>query len=125
MMLAALALAFVVALLAGIEEDFAILGLVPFLCFVAGFVRVLYNVFLAEKRALRVKGAAPQPRPVPLAPGQPGAAARGRELPPPLRAAPVGGYSPQRAGTAEMVRPPSVTENTTRLLDEEGDARRG
>ena len=40
------------------------------------------------------------------------------------RVGPVESFSGHRVKTAEMVQPASVTENTTRLLDEESDPRR-
>lgn len=123
MILASLALALVVGLLTAMDDDFAVLLLVPVLCFVIGLTRVLYGVFLAEKWARGLKGAAPQAHAAPAMPGQPGAAARSPELSPP-RGTPVGMFTAQRAETAEMVRPPSVTEGTTRLLDGEADSRR-
>src|SRR5688500_11490131 len=49
LMLTGLALTLIVALLTAAEEDFAFLGLIPFLSFVIGFVFVLYGVFLADK----------------------------------------------------------------------------
>ena len=123
-MLASLALTLVVGLLTAIDDDLAPLLLLPVLCFVVGFARVLYGVFLAEKRARRVKGVAPQPHVAPMMPGQLGAAARSPELSPP-RVAPIGSFTAQRVETAEMVQPPSVTENTTKLLDEGTNSRRG
>ena len=122
-MLASFALALVTGLLAAIDDVFAVLLILPVLCFIIGFARVLYGVFLAEKRASLVKGAASQQQAAPLMPGQTDTAARTPELSPP-RIAPIEGFTPQRMKTAEMVQPPSVTENTTRLLDEEADSRR-
>jgi hypothetical protein len=118
MMLASLPLALVVGLLIAIDEVFAVLLLLPVLCFVAGFARVLYGAFFAEKKAPLLKGAASQPHVVPMMPGQPGTAPRSPELSSP-RVAPAGSFTAQRVETAEMVQPASVTENTTRLLDEE------
>lgn len=86
-------------------------------------VIVLYGVSLAEKRAARAKRDASQPHTTHATPARLVAPARGHELSPP-RAAPVESFTAQRVETAEMVRPPSVTENTARLLDEEADARR-
>ncbi len=124
MMLASLVLTLVVGLLTAIDDDFAILLLLAVLCFVIGFARVLYGVFLAEKRAPKVKGAASQPHVAPIMPGQLGTAARSFELSPP-RVAPIEGFTAQRVEAAEMVQPPSVIEGTTRLLDEEADSHRG
>ena len=121
LMLASLALTLVVGLLSRIDDDFAVLLLLPVLCFIVGFGLVLYGVFLAGKRAPVVKGAAPQTHGVPVMPGQIGGTAHSPELAPP-RDAPVWSFTAQRAETAEMVQPPSVAEGTTRLLDEEADA---
>lgn len=103
---------FPLALIAGIltanDDDFAFLFLLPVLFFVAGFARTIYGVF-AEGRAERVE--------------QLGSAGRASELPP-QRAVPVGAVAGQRLQTAEMIhQPPSVTESTTRLLEDEPDAR--
>jgi hypothetical protein len=124
MMLASLALTLVVGLLSAIDDDFAVLLLLPVLCFIIGFARVLYGVFLAGKRSPQAKGAAAQPNIAPIVPGQLDTAARTPELSPP-RVAPIEGFTAQRMKTAEMVQPASVTENTTRLLDEEADTHRG
>ncbi len=123
MMLASLALTPVVGLVSAINDVFVILLLLPVLCFVVGFARVLYGVFLAEKRAPLVKGAASQPHVVPIMPGQLGTAARSPELSPP-RVAPTESFTAQRMKTGEMVQPPSVIEGTTRLLDEEAGGHR-
>lgn len=118
MMLASLVLALVVGLLTAVDDVFAVLLLLPVLCFVIGFVRVLYGVFFAEKRTPMVKGTASQSRSV--IPGQLGTPTRSPELSAP-RVAPIESFTAQRVETAEMVQPRSVTENTTRLLDEESD----
>ncbi|HVF58098.1 MAG TPA: zinc ribbon domain-containing protein [Pyrinomonadaceae bacterium] len=124
MMLASLALTPVVGLLTAINDGFAIFLFPLILCFLVGFARVLYGVFLADKRARRLKGDASQPHVVPVMPGQLGDAARSPKLSAP-RTAPVESFTARSAETAQMVQPPSVTESTTRLLDEEADARRG
>lgn len=122
MMVASLVLALVVGLLTAVEDVFAVLFLLPVLCFVIGFLRVLYGVFFAEKRTPLVKGAASQPHVAPIMFGQLGTAPRNRELSPP-GVAPIESFTGHRIDTAEMVQPRSVTENTTRLLDEESDPR--
>jgi hypothetical protein len=53
-MLTSLLLVFVVALLSAINDGFAVLLLIPFLGFLAGFARLLYGAFLEDRR-LRVK----------------------------------------------------------------------
>lgn len=123
MMLATVALALVVGLLTAMRDDFAILLIPLVLCFIVGFARVLYGVFIAEQRAPKVNREAAQPYAVPVMPGQLDPA-RSPELSAP-KVAPIQSFTAQRGKTAEMAQqPPSVTENTTRLLDEETDARR-
>jgi hypothetical protein len=120
-MLASLAFTLFVGLMAAIDDDFAILLFLPFLGFVFGLLNVFYGAFLADKRAL--KRAAAKSQLVSMMPGQPAPAAR-VELPP-ARMAPIESFSSKRGETAEMVQPPpSVTENTTRLLEDESDVRR-
>ncbi len=107
-MLAAFPLALFAGLLTANDDVFALLFLLPVLCLVAGFARLLYATFV-EGREPRV--------------GQLGPAGRGGELPP-QRAVPVGAVAGQRLQTAEMIhQPPSVTESTTRLLEDEPDLR--
>lgn len=123
MMLASLPAALVVAFLAGVVDDaLAVLLLLPLICFVAGFLRLLYATFLT-KRAPHENEDAAQPHITSRMPAQMGAAARSPELPP-SQASPVAAYSPPGVKTAEMAQPPSVTESTTRLLDEETAAHR-
>jgi len=117
MMLASLALTVFVGLLTAIDDDFVVLMLFPALCFVLGFLQVLYGVFLADRRAARLK------QPQPVTPAQLNTPPARPELYAP-RVGPVESFSGQRVKTAEMVQPASVTENTTRLLDEESDPRR-
>ena len=108
MMLASLPAALVVAFLAGVVDDaFAVLLLLPIICFIAGFARLLYATFFT-KSAPRAIGDAAQPHLTSEMPAQLGSGARGPES-----------FPAQRLKTAEMAQPPSVTENTTRLLDEE------
>lgn len=118
-MLASLAFTLFVGLMTAIDDDFAILLFLPFLGFVMGLLIVFYGAFLADKRAR--KKAAAQAHVLPMMPVQLGTPA---ELPA-SRIAPIESFPSKRGATAEMVQPPSVTENTTRLLDEESDPRRG
>jgi hypothetical protein len=116
MMLASVALTVVVGLLTSIDDDLVVLMFFPALCFVLGFLQVLYGVFLAVRRAARLKQAQPvMAAQLNTPPARP-------ELSAP-RAAPIEDFSGHRVETAEMVRPASVTENTTRLLDDESDPR--
>jgi hypothetical protein len=119
MMLSSLVLALIVALLASMDNDFAALILLPFLCFVVGFGRVLYGIFLADKRARRAQGAITQASGIPLTTAQIGGDTRRHELFAPWSTAPVGSFTAQQGETAKMVQPPSVAEGTTRLLPED------
>lgn len=48
--------------------------------------------------------------------------ARRRSALPPSQGVPVATFNTPRANTAEMVSPPSVTEHTTKLLNESQDS---
>ena len=122
MMLASLLLTIFAGLVTAVDDDFAPILIVPFLCYLIGFALLLYGVFFADKRAANAALAA-QKLVVPMMPAQLGYIARSPQLPP-QRVAPVESFTPQRANTAEIIHPPSVTENTTKLLDEESDRRR-
>ena len=121
-MLACFPLALFAGLLTAIDDVFAVLLLMPVLCFIAGFARLLYATFIEEK-APRVKRDASRLHVASAMPAQPVNVVRSPELPP-ARVAPVKDFTAQRIKTAEMIQPPSVTENTTRLLDEEADSHR-
>lgn len=104
----------------GFPEIFATLTAV--IGFIGGAMRVIYALLFEEagpKQVVYVDGAGtqqptlpvyPQPTPQPFADMN-----RPRTLPPQQQAAPVSNW--RRTDTAEVVRPPSVTENTTKLLD--------
>jgi hypothetical protein len=85
--------------------------------FVGGPLRILYAAIFEE-------GAKPQYQAMPayyVTPATPPvlhAPPRHAALPPQQSAPPVPNW-PRRPNTAELVSPPSVTENTTRLLDRE------
>lgn len=81
--------------------------------FAGGLMRILYAL-LFESSAPSVKLDASSP----LTPAELGEARRVSALPPAQNIA-AANFTPRRMNTAELVRPPSVTENTTRLLDEE------
>ena len=70
-MLAALLLTIFVGFLTAVDDDFAVLLLVPFFCFVFGVLNVFYGVFLADKRAQK-KAAALKAHAVPMMPVQQG-----------------------------------------------------
>lgn len=100
-----------------LSEGFQMLAaLFALICFVGGPVRMLYAA-LFEEGAPRI-GLQPANNFVqrPLAPPQ-HVPNRVNALPPPVN--PAGGW--RRPNTSELVGRPSVTENTTRLLDKEID----
>ena len=84
------------------------------ICFIGGPLRMLFAAVFEEgaPKPVRVYGAAPMHMPQQFAQHAPSPA-----LPPPP-ARPQPSWRP-RPNTAELVSPPSVTENTTRLLEKE------
>jgi hypothetical protein len=98
--------------LTGAPEEFPLLGLLVFL---AGLLRLIY-AFLFEEKVPAAPPAAQAYAPPRFAAPQPGDAL------PPHASVPARGFFARRPDTAEIVTPPSVTEHTTRLLDERDDA---
>ena len=88
--------------------------LAAILFFAGGFVRMLFAAIFEQGARSRRQFPAQSYAP-PSIPAQLGAPVRGAALPPASVNQPA--WRP-RPNTAEIVRPPSVTENTTRLLDE-------
>jgi hypothetical protein len=86
------------------------------ICFAGGMMRILYAL-IYEGGAPGVKRDMPAYVP-PATPAQLNAGGRTSALPP-MQSRPVADFTPRRANTAELVQQPSVTENTTRLLDED------
>lgn len=86
------------------------------ICFAGGLMRILYATIF-EQNARSAKSAAPVSVP-PKTPASLNASVRASALPPP-QSIPISDFTPRRTTTAELVPPPSVTESTTRLLDEE------
>ena len=118
LMLAALSLTLITGFLAAIEDEFAVFLFIPALLFITSFLLLLYGVFFADRRAQSQKQVTSSQ--VPALQEQLSSSAG--YLPP---AQPQRTFPPQRVETAEMVQPRSVTENTTRLLDDEPNLRRG
>jgi hypothetical protein len=98
----------VVGALAALEDELAVLVLLPIICFLFAFIRLIYITVKESKRRKREAEAATLPQQN---------ATRTTQLPP-QRVAPIENFTAHPTQTAEMIRPPSVTENTTRLLDE-------
>lgn len=88
--------------------------------FAGGLMRILYAL-LFESSTPSVKNDAPADV-LPVSPAALNAKARVSALPP-AHGIPVSNFTPRRMNTAELRQPPSVTENTTRLLDEDKAAR--
>lgn len=138
-LLASLVLFFFFGFITAVDDDFAILLLLPVLCFLIGFARLLYGAFI-EGRWVKRDFSQPNVASGNLA--QFGTVARSPELPA-ARGTPVPALSGERmqtaermqspgrtqaaekTRTAEMGQPPSVTENTTKLLDDETPSPRG
>jgi hypothetical protein len=92
----------------------------PMLFFMAALMRILYAVIF-QKGAPRKKkqdGSLPD---TPIITEQLNTATRRTALPP-SQGVPVAAFKTQRVHTAEMVSPPSVTEHTTKLLNESQDS---
>lgn len=113
-MVVAFFLLLLTGLITAIDDDFAILVLVPFLGFLVGFFILLYGAFVEGRR---VKTDLLQSNPGSQPHLQSGTAARNElfAMRPPVANLPV-----RKMQTAEMrQQPPSVTDNTTRLLDDD------
>lgn len=92
-----------------------LVALTAIIFFWGGIIRMIYARFFEEATAYPVQDISPAYIP-PTGPAQFGTGASPAALPP-QRSVPVSNWR-QPTNTAEMVRPPSVTEHTTRLLDE-------
>ena len=104
--------------LLGTPEELPLIGV---LFFMAGLLRLIYALIF-EEGPLRRKGTQAQFSYVPpAAPGQFGAHGRGAGELPSAQGIPAQGYTPPRINTSEIGYQPSVTESTTRLLDEQRD----
>jgi hypothetical protein len=94
----------------GLPEELPVIGAVIFL---GGLLRIIYAA-LFEDGPYRRQAA---PHPVYVPPQE----ARGAAGLPPARSTPARDDAAPRADTSEISYRPSVTEGTTRLLDEQGD----
>ena len=92
----------------------------PMMFMMAGLMRILYAVIFQEGSPRKMKQGNSLPYVAPGTMDQLGAETRGSALPP-SRSVPVSVFGARRMDTAEMVRPPSITEHTTKLLDESQD----
>ena len=93
-------------------------ALAAVLLFLGGALRMLYAGLFEEGAQRQFISTSYLP---PRTPAQMGPPMRGSALPP-NAANPASGWRP-RPNTAEILQPPSVTESTTRLLDDQDDRR--
>ena len=96
-----------------------LIPLTAVLLFMGGLMRILYAVFLEDNHISGQPNAMPNYVPPPMPPARLSTPARGSALPP-AQSTPVPAWR-RPVDTSELVSPPSVTENTTRLLDERPD----
>ena len=92
-----------------------LLALTAIVCFMGGPLRMLYAALFEEGAPNRMRMYGPPAISAPQ-PQQFGPPRQAPSLPPPA-ARSTSGW--RRPNTAELANPPSVTENTTRLLDKE------
>ena len=111
LILAGLLAAFFVGILTAIEEELAPLFFFPTLFVIVGFLRTVYGIFM-QGRAAKQMGPSNMSTAV--------AAAQAPQMLPPGYGR-VDSFMPPRA-TAEVIHRSSVTENTTKLLEEEGNS---
>ena len=90
---------------------------VAIICFVGGLMRIIYALAFQEGKPQLDQSYMPPYGTAAAPPSVLGAGARSAALPP-AQSAPVPNW---RTNTAEIVRPSSVTENTTRLLKDEAE----
>ena len=109
----------VLAILSDLFVPDILVPLSAIIFFWGGILRILYALIIEKSAAPSKQEAVPAYVP-PSMPAQLGPTARPSALPP-QRSTPVTGWR-QRTDTSELVPPPSVTENTTRLLDKEPES---
>jgi hypothetical protein len=98
---------FIVAVALSIVFDSPLPFFVPATVFTVGLLRMIYAVLFGDDASQSQPHSAPSLRDA------------AQQSLPQGQGTPVSDWKRSPAGTAEMVRPPSVTENTTRLLDDQ------
>ena len=93
----------------------------PMIFLMAGLMRILYAVIFQEGAPRKKKQDRSLPNVAPITTDQLGTETRGSALPP-SHTVPASVFSAPQRGTAEMVSPPSVTEHTTKLLNDSQDS---
>jgi hypothetical protein len=91
------------------------------LFFVGGFVRLLYALIFQEGEPSARSQNATLPYAQPSATNQLGGAGTHLGALPPAQSVPVSNWRQPRPNTAQLVQQPSVTEHTTRLLNDPPD----
>jgi hypothetical protein len=94
-------------------------ALAAIFCAVGGFIRFIYALMM-EEGAKKGKPSLPPAYNPAMMQSHLHAGPTHTALPP-RQSIPAGEFGRRRTETAEMVQPPSVTENTTRLLDNAND----
>lgn len=117
LMLTSFLIALIQALMPTLVDKLVVLAAPVVICFLVGFVRLLYALFF-EEGAGRTKEMARQAREAAALGDSVGTAL------PPAQSIPVSDWQP-RTDTAEMARPLSVTEGTTKLLENDSGALSG
>jgi hypothetical protein len=92
----------------------------PLLILICGLMRILYAMIFQEDTQRKKKRDQSLPDIAPITNNQLGAATLSTALPL-SQTVPVSLFSPPRMDTADMVNSPSVTEHTTKFLDESQD----
>lgn len=105
-----------VAFLTAVDDDFAVLFVVSVVAFLVGFFRILYAVFVQDRRERR-EIESQDSLGLPTQMGN-----NVRKQLNQTSAAPVESFTRPIKKTAEVVQSPSVTENTTRFLNDEKDS---
>lgn len=119
-MLGSLAASLFVGLLTAMEEDFAVLFLPCAAVFLVGFLRLLYAVFIQDRREQQQKEVETNVLAAILGQATTNVRPQLGQSP----GVPVDNFTRPTKTTAEVRQPQSVTENTTRLLDNESDSHR-
>jgi len=90
-----------------------LVAIAAIICFIGGPLRMVFAALFEEGAPIRPQ-VAPRSYTPPSLPARSGMPPHGAVALPPASANPPTGWKPN---TAELLRPPSVTESTTRLLD--------
>jgi hypothetical protein len=97
----------------GLPGEYVLLGV---LLFMGGLLRLLYAALFQPGASRMTQESLPA-----YAPVAPPLGAAQRDALPPAQGTPAYAYRPPQMHTAEMQPPPSVTDHTTRLLDQQSD----